>query len=66
MEIVQEKKKSFKCDLCDYSAFKLAKVKRHIECIHGKIKQHQYTICQKCFSRKSTLRNQIEVVHKNG
>jgi hypothetical protein len=39
IERVHDNKKPFKCDLCEFSAFSHAEVKRHIECVHGKIKQ---------------------------
>jgi hypothetical protein len=35
--MVHENKKPFKYDLCDYSAFQHAQVRRHIKCVHGKL-----------------------------
>jgi hypothetical protein len=49
---VHENKKSFKCDLCEYSTFQLAALKKHIECVHENLKQHQCKIVRRVLATK--------------
>jgi uncharacterized Zn-finger protein len=58
-------KKPFKCDFCDYAAFKQSHIRRHIECVHEKLKQHQCCICHQSFGRKGTLNKHVQSVHEN-
>jgi uncharacterized Zn-finger protein len=50
--------------MCDYSAFQHINLRRHIECVHEKLKEHQCNICQKSFGLKGSLSKHIEVVHE--
>jgi KRAB domain-containing zinc finger protein len=59
------KTKPFKCDLCNYSAFRHKDLRGHIECVHENLKQHQCKICQKSFGLKNALKTHNERVHKN-
>ena len=62
---MHDNKKPFKCDLCNYSIFQHANLRRHIECVHENLKQHQCNICQKKFGLKCTLKMHIQSVHEN-
>jgi KRAB domain-containing zinc finger protein len=48
-----------------YSAFKHAHIRRHIECVHEKLKQPQCNICQKSFGLRSSLYRHVQSVHAN-
>jgi hypothetical protein len=48
------KQDKYKCDLCKLTAYKHDAVRKHIDCVHEKLKQHQCSICQMSFGEKGT------------
>jgi uncharacterized Zn-finger protein len=56
--------KNYKCDLCKYSFFQHTDLKKHIECVHEKIKPHKCSICKKSFGHKGNLKSHIQMIPK--
>jgi hypothetical protein len=39
-QMTHQKKKNCKCDLCEFSAYEHDALRKHIECVHEKLKPH--------------------------
>ena len=61
---VHEKKKPFKCDICDYNFFEKGNLKRHTDSVHEGKKPYKCSICDKRCSLKAELKEHIEIVHE--
>ena len=61
---VQEKKKPFKCDMCDYSFSEKGSLKKHIASVHEGKKPFNCSICGYNCSEKGTLKKHIASVHE--
>ena len=58
-----QKKKQFKCQLCDYISFTSSNHKRHIQTIHEKTKNFKCKFCGKDFALKHNLKRH-ETTHE--
>ena len=61
---VHEKKKPFKCNLCDSSFAQNDNLKVHIASVHEKEKYFKCTFCDSCFAEKGCLKIHIASVHE--
>ena len=61
---VHEKKKPFKCDICDYNFSGKGNLKRHTDSVHEGKKPYKCSICDKRCSLKAELKEHIEIVHE--
>ena len=61
---VQEKKKPFKCDMCDYSFSEKGSLKRHIASVHEGKKPFKCDVCSYSASERANLKRHIESVHE--
>ena len=61
---LHEGRKSFKCDICDYSSLHKQNLKKHIESVHEKTKPFKCDICDYRCSHKHHLKIHIGSVHE--
>ena len=54
--MVHEKKKPFKCDICDYSCSQKGNMKKHAESVHERKKSFKCDICDYSCSQKGTMK----------
>ena len=59
-----ERKRSYECEICDYSSSTKGKLKLHVKAVHEKKKLFKCVICDKNFSQKSSLKTHIKSVHE--
>ena len=67
MTEVHEKKRPFKCDICNMEFTRKFHLKNHIRCVHEKkklIKPYKCEICAKAFVAPSDLKLHHAVVHE--
>ena len=57
-------KKSFKCEICDYSSSKKDNLKKHVANVHEKKKPFVCKICDKRFSEKARMTEHVKSVHE--
>ena len=57
--------RSFVCTYegCEKTFKKREKMKRHIDCVHHKLKPHACPLCELAFSRKDKLKRHISNIH---
>ena len=63
IESVHEKKKPFKCDICDYSFSQKSDLKKHHESVHEGKRPFKCEICEKTFNRKTNMATHVAKVH---
>ena len=51
---VHEKKKPFKCDICEYSCSQMSRLNLDLELVHGEKKLFKCDICDYSFFQKCT------------
>ena len=61
---VQEKKKPFKCDMCDYSFSEKGSLKKHIASVHEGKKSFKCDLCDYSCSHKSAMSQHTLAVHE--
>ena len=61
---VHEKKKPFKCDICDYNFSGKGNLKRHTDSVHEGKKPFKCDICDYSCSAKGTLTTHVSSVHE--
>ena len=61
---VHEKKKPYKCNICDNSFAVMNALKKHIASVHEGIKPFICEICDKDFSRVEILNRHASLVHQ--
>jgi uncharacterized Zn-finger protein len=59
-----EKKKDFKCKLCEKSYIQKQQLNWHIGSVHEGIKPFSCSICNRGFDRNQNLKTHIESVHE--
>ena len=60
----EDKKKDFKCDICDKSFSQEAIMNIHMKSVHGGLKAFKCKICEKGFSLKTDMNRHISSVHE--
>jgi hypothetical protein len=50
---------------CKYSAFERGDLRRHIDRVHEKIKQHQCNICHMSFGKEGNLKTHVKKIHQS-
>ena len=62
---VDERKKQFKCEICDYSSSQKGDLNRHVASVHEKKKPNKCETCDfSCFA-KSHMKSHVVSVHEN-
>ena len=61
---VHEKKKPFKCDICNFSCYQKRDLKKHIESAHENKKLFRCDICDKTFNQKTNMTAHISRGHQ--
>ena len=61
---VREKKKSFKCKICNAGFSLKAPLKRHVNSVHKGRKPFKCNVCDASFSQKGHLNEHIGSVHE--
>ena len=64
IEVVHDKKKPFKCEICDYSCYQKSKMKKHVESVHEKNEPFKCEICYYSCAQNSNLKRHISSVHE--
>ena len=65
IDLVHEnKKKPFKCEICDYSCTLKGNMKIHIESVHYGKKPFICHICEKGFATKQRMTKHVTSVHE--
>ena len=59
MASIHEKKKSFKCEICDYSCSPKGHMKEHVAAIHERKKQFKCDTCDYSFYYKGQMSAQV-------
>ena len=59
-----EKKKPFKCDICDYICSQKSDMKRHVKSVHEGKRPFKCDICNASFAQKEKLKSHILSVHE--
>ena len=62
--LVHEKKKPFKCDICNYSCFQKCEIEKHQELVHEKKKPLRCDICDYSFFSKSSMKIHVESLNE--
>ena len=61
---IHEKKKPFKCELCNKDFTQLAHMKGHVSSVHEGKKPFECNICNSTFSQKQHMRGHVKIVHE--
>ena len=61
---VHERKKPFKCNICDTTFTQKGVMKQHVVSVHEGKKPFQCTICDASFGRRETLNRHVGTIHK--
>ena len=62
--IANKGKKSFRCEICDYSCSQKQDMKTHFESVHEGKKQFRCAICYNTFARKRNMTDHVSRVHE--
>ena len=62
--LAHEKKKSFKCKICDHCSSTQNNLKQHVMLVHDNRKTIKCDICDYTFSLMGTLKRHITSVHE--
>ena len=61
---VHEEKKSFKCNVCDYTCSQKHSLRRHTALVHERKKRFKCNGCDKAYYEKQDMKRHIESVHE--
>ena len=61
---MHERKKEFKCEVCNYEGCLKSLLDKHIASAHENLKGFRCELCNQQFTNKSNLKAHVEAVHE--